>query len=75
MFEFKLDPESKHCPVDQAKIALAIYALDKFDYKRDAAKWLGVSVRGLRYWFDKYEELMKYKGIYEPEDDDYMLDY
>lgn len=43
------------------KILPTVYAMEKFSTKVEAARFLGVSVRGLAYIINNHVELHKYK--------------
>lgn len=55
-------PDDAVNKMDVAKIALAHEAIKRSNYHIEtASSFLGISVRALRQWFQKYPELAKYR--------------
>ena len=59
---------------DLLKILPVRYAMEKFKVKRKAAKFLGLSLRGLDYVINRYPELEQYRSMQEWAQDDGYLD-
>lgn len=47
--------------IDNAKIQLAIYAINSTPNHKQAARIIGITERTLRLWINRYEELLPFK--------------
>lgn len=56
-------PENEENKVDYCYRTLALYALERYSNRKDCAKFMGIGVRTLQLWINRYPELNRFKIV------------